>query len=106
MKAITRHGIYKDLSQSTYLTVKEGNTYYFSSMLYKDKFLQKYEENRKTINESLSNRFDFTIKLNMLCDIALYKKIEKRGFLIVDENGNMYDSPDSFSLEDALMFIK
>ncbi len=54
----------------------------FSSDLYKRKFEEKMMENRQRINESLSNRFGFEIKNDLMCDVLLYKKIEKRGFLI------------------------
>jgi hypothetical protein len=54
----------------------------FSSQLYLDKFKEKIEDNRNKINDSLSNRFGFTIKNDVLADIKLYSSIEKRGFLI------------------------
>ena len=40
------------------------------------------EENRKTIHDSLSNRFGFRVENNVLCDVRLYMTIEKRGFLL------------------------
>lgn len=60
----------------------ETITFVFSSELYRKKFIEKYDKNRDTINNSLSNRFGFSIKANKLADLKLYISIEKRGFLI------------------------
>lgn len=57
-------------------------SFVFSSDLYKTKFESRLSENRSTINESLSKRFGFEIKNDVLCDIKLYSSIEKRGFLV------------------------
>lgn len=57
--------------------------YVFSSELYKNNFYNKLFENREKINDSLSNRFGFTIVNDLLCDLKLYISIEKRGFLIL-----------------------
>ena len=64
---------YNDLSQIEFV---------FSSELYKGKFQDKLYEHRENINQSLTNRFGFTIKADKLADIKLYTTIEKRGFLI------------------------
>lgn len=64
---------YRDLSQVEFV---------FSSEFYKGKFMDKLYEHRDTINQSLSNRFGFSIKADKLADIKLYTTIEKRGFLI------------------------
>lgn len=88
-KILTRNGITYDLANTPYkLTVKydvEDLTYHFSSQLYLDKFKSKLEEYRSFINDSLTKRFNFDIKYNMLADIRLYTVIEKRGFFIVNE---------------------
>lgn len=57
-------------------------TYVFSSNLYRTKFTEKLLENREKINASLSKRFGFAIKNNVLCDLKLYTTIEKRGFML------------------------
>lgn len=84
---LTRDGIAYDLNISPYrLEVPyEGCslTYVFSSELYKGKFYDRFLENREKIGNSLSNRFGFQIENDMLCDIALYGNIEKRGFMIL-----------------------
>ena len=90
-KNLTRSNIAHDLTVSPhFLQIKypEGISlrYIFSSELYKRKFTEKYEENRKAINASLSNRFGFQIDAEMIADIKLYTTIEKRGFLIYRNN--------------------
>ena len=60
-------------------------TFIFSSELYKNKFLEKRQENREYIEQSLKKRFGFVINAEILSDIRLYTNIEKRGFLIVKE---------------------
>ena len=57
-------------------------TFVFSSKLYKNIFKRKLEENRKKITESLTKRWGFPVKNDVLADIKLYSKTEKRGFLI------------------------
>lgn len=83
---LTRGRIAHDLKQSPFEhLVSYANfyiTYKFSSNLYRTKFIERLKENRKTINDSLSNRFGIEIEEDVLCDLKLYKDIEKRGFLI------------------------
>lgn len=92
MSKLTRNNIAYDLRFSPYRIVMYYDdkviTYVFSSELYKRKFNEKIAENRIKISESLSNRFDFTITNDTLCDLVLYKKIEKRGFLINVNDGD------------------
>ena len=102
----SRYGVYRNFKISPYTTNKEGYTYVFSSRLYKDKFLARYKENRETINHSLSHRFGFNIEVNVLADMALYMKIEKRGFLVVESNGRQYESHEEFVLANAHLCSK
>lgn len=86
MASLTRSNIAYDLTISpheTNIAYPEGViTYVFSSDLYRQKFAEKLEDNRAKINASLTNRFGFEIKNNILCDLKLYTSIEKRGFLL------------------------
>lgn len=84
---LTLSGIAYDLNISPHkkkINYTQNNyiIYTFSSDLYRRKFEEKLEDNRKVINDSLSKRFGFTIENNILCDIKLYSSIEKRGFLL------------------------
>lgn len=86
MSKLTRNNIAYDLNISPHdLKIEYPDTtirFVFSSQLYVEKFAEKYKENRSKINQSLSNRFGFTIKNDILADLKLYITIEKRGFLI------------------------
>lgn len=87
MAKLTRSGIAHNLSISPYKVVVDYQsgelTYVFSSELYKNKFIDKLEDNREKISKSLSNRFGFTVINNMLADVKLYITTETRGFLIL-----------------------
>jgi hypothetical protein len=84
----TRNGIVYDLNLSNYRHKVNDITYIFSSLLHKEKFIKRLEDNRKTFYTALTNRYDITIEFNNLADIMLYKKIETRGFLIINGRGD------------------
>lgn len=89
---LTRNGIAYNLRLSPYeytMNYSNGESirYKFSSLLYKDKFIEKIESNRESINTSLSKRFGLNISNEILCDLKLYSSIEKRGFLIETKEG-------------------
>lgn len=81
-KMISKRGIAYNLEITPYL-IKIGDiTYHFSSVNHLEKFTEKLEENRALISASLSNRFGFDIKPYILADLALYSKVETRGFYV------------------------
>lgn len=86
MSELTRSKIAYDLNISPHKFSLIYHTceidFIFSSDLYKKKFITKLMENRLSINQSLSNRFGFTIVNDILADLKLYTTIEKRGFLL------------------------
>ena len=54
------------------------------------------EANRDWLNDSMTRRFKFNMSLDVLADFSLYRKIETRGFLIIDEStGVAYECPES-----------
>lgn len=81
----TRRGIYHDLRESTYTAFNNGAVFFFSSKLYRDKFLSQYKNYRdrhiKTVREVLPemDRY-YRDRLYLYYDIQLYSEIEKRGF--------------------------
>lgn len=83
---LTRNGISYNLEKSPYNITKNYDknevVFKFSSQLYIDKFNSRVEENRKSINESISKRFKIDFSNDLLCDLKLYSEIEKRGFFI------------------------
>ena len=59
--------------------------YVFSSNLYKQKFYERFIDNREEISNSLSRRFGFQIQADIVSDLRLYSIIEKRGFLVIKD---------------------
>lgn len=109
MSKLTRNGIAYDLKGTPYIHCviyeKDGVEYRFSSERYKEKFIEKLEENRTKINESLSNRFGFKVINHVLSDLKLYSSIEKRGFLIF-YNGVPVECQDNITLDGHKMIMK
>lgn len=106
---LTRNNIAYDFTISPFrLTVVYEDSrieYVFSSELYRSKFAERAEQNRKSINQSLSNRFGFTVKNDRLCDLKLYTQIEKRGFLIY-QDGESFECLKSITLDGQKMIAK
>jgi hypothetical protein len=104
---LTRSNVAYDLNISPHKhTVDYGDftiMYVFSSDLYKRKFIEKIEEHRKTISDSLSNRFGFMIVLNKLADIKLYTTIEKRGFLLYNSKGEKLECQSNIILDGEIL---
>ena len=80
---LSRRGICYDLEKSHYRSTQKNLVYVFSSQLHMERFEEKLNENRETINKSLTKRFNVSIDVSTLADLVLYKKIETRGFLVV-----------------------
>lgn len=82
---ITKNGICLNLDESNYKFLKYGVIFYFSSLLYLEKFEKEVElyVNAETIK--LRNKYKVDNDFTLYLAIAFYKKIEKRGFYIYDE---------------------
>ena len=103
MADLTRGGVAYDFENTPFNAQVIYNhhmcEFKFSNALNVERFLKKQEEHRNFINKSLSNRFNLNIQMDYLSDVVLYKKIEKRGFLIAvyDENGEFARWLEKFS---------
>lgn len=102
MSNMTRGGVVYNLEESPYrYNVNYAGcsiTFVFSSDFYRTNFIRKFKNNRKKINQSLSNRFGFLIENDLLSDIKFYISIEKRGFLIY-QNGERFECLRSVKLD-------
>lgn len=103
MSSITRGGVAYNFDESPYrynVSYKNDSsiTFVFSSEFYRGNFIRKFKGNRKSINDSLSNRFGLKVEQNVLCDLKLYTSIEKRGFLIY-QNGERIECLKSIRLD-------
>ncbi|ARQ95228.1 late transcriptional activator [Bacillus phage BeachBum] len=78
---VTIRGIYHNLKESEYTASNGEVVFFFSSKLYRDKFLNKYKEQR-TITSKRMNKITKADEYNtdMLSDFLLYRDIETRGF--------------------------
>ena len=61
--------------------------YYFSSLLYLNKFEERYKKNRENMQYQLFSMYNIQLDIPDYCDLILYYKIEKRGFRVVDKRG-------------------
>ena len=99
---LTRSNIAYDLNISPHDAVVSYPDGYikfvFSSELYRNKFREKLQDDRKAISDSLSKRFGFTIKADKLADLKLYTSIEKRGFLLLI-NGDKCECLNNITLD-------
>jgi hypothetical protein len=77
----TKKGIYHNLMESKYVVSNSEITFYFSSRLYRDKFIDGYQNNRETFTNKIERLVsDAPLNMDVLADIQFYKSIEKRGF--------------------------
>ena len=84
---LTRRGVCYDLYKTPYriqYDYENGTCimFMFSSQTNLEKFNERLTDNREKTNDSLSKRFKFEIKQDIICDLRLYKNVETRGFLI------------------------
>ena len=103
MQELTRRGICYNLEKSPYsTTLVYGDKliiFYFSSARYKEKFDSELEAARDTLHESLSKRFKIKITFDILSDLILYRKIEKRGFHVFYDGEAYRQWPSSIKLD-------
>lgn len=78
--------IYNDLKESKFKSKYDKLTFVFSSEFYLNNFLNRYQEYLKKENSKLFAKYKTSIFADYLILIELYKKIEKRGFLIYYED--------------------
>lgn len=78
----TKNGIELDLSKSNYKVHYHDLIFYFSSELYMAKFQNQLNEFTSIENIKINNKYKIIIDMKEYLAVALYKRIEKRGFLI------------------------
>lgn len=83
---LTKNGICYDLKESPYSCFVGFYKFFFSSPAHLVKFRKGLEANREWLNDSMKRRFKFDMDMELLADFSLYRKIETRGFLIVNES--------------------
>lgn len=81
----TERGIFLNLNESNYKITIQGITFYFSSKVYLEKFKNKVKEYIAVETAKIYVRYKIILNLDIYFMIAFYKKIEKRGFRVYDE---------------------
>lgn len=84
----TKRGIYLDLSESDYIYELDGIAYYFSSEFNKNRFKDRVLDYVNNEMLKLKNRFKVNCNFDLYFQLAFYKKIEKRGFKVVELSSN------------------
>jgi hypothetical protein len=93
---LTKNGICYDLKNSPYFCFVGFYKFFFSSPAHLNRFKVGLETNRDWLNDSMTRRFKFEMQMDLLADFSLYRKIETRGFLIINEStGVAYECPES-----------
>ena len=96
----TKRGIELDLKESKFIVKVYNMTFYFSSELYMKKFAQTVENYAITENLKFQGKYGVNVEFKKLFAISYYKKLEKRGFRIVEDETKTVISPDiNFSVE-------
>lgn len=86
------NGIYLNIEDSMYIYKFKNLIFYFSSIIYKNKFentLNEYIECEKYKN---LNKYHIEILPDEFFALALYKKIEKRGFRVYINTKRIYEN--------------
>ncbi len=82
----TARGIELDLKESDYSFNFLDLLFFFSSEFYRDKFATELSKTIKEETFKLENKYKNKIMCERLIAIFLYKRIEKRGYRILDLN--------------------
>lgn len=90
---MTKGGIFLDIKESNYNVTKYGLIFYFSSKFYMEKFKENVEKYVQNETLKFKNRYKVNVNLNKIFAVSLYKKIEKRGYKVLEELTNKGTMP-------------
>lgn len=92
---LTKRGIELNIKESKYIFVVDALMLYFSSNFNKERFISNYNIYLDEESIKLENKYKVNIDLKRLLIVSFYKKIEKRGFYIVDINSRQEIKEDT-----------
>lgn len=98
--------IYHNINESEYSFDTGSMTFFFSSLLYMNKFVERYEKNREDLKFKLSSRYNIDFEAIDYFDIILYDKIEKRGFRIISKEGVVFECLNNIRLNGVIRMLK
>lgn len=84
----TKRGIFLDLKESNYCYTTDGFTFYFSSKKYLEKFKNNVEDYVEYECLKLDAKYNIRNYFRTYFLFSYYKKLETRGFRIVDRIEN------------------
>lgn len=82
----TPNGIELNLQESKYKYEYNNFIFYFSSKSYLEKFKKNISDYILMESYKIKNKYNIHINFSLFLAVALYKKIEKRGFRITHKN--------------------
>ena len=100
----TVKGICLNLNESEYYFKYKGLIFYFSSEFYKNKFANQILNFIETETLKLQVKYNLNINFDILFMLSLYKKIEKRGFRVYDEENKKEITPSCGIIANILMY--
>lgn len=86
---ITKNGIELDLRKTKYSYEFGEYIFYFSSKLYLKKFKEGVLNYIILENTKITNKYKIKINVTSYLSVSFYKKIEKRGFRVIDRNSGL-----------------
>lgn len=95
---VTKGGICLNLKESEYTYLRFGLKFYFSSKVYREKFILKLADFIKEENLKLKNKYGINCDFTIYLAISYYQKIEKRGFYIKSLEGKEINSNNTLGI--------
>lgn len=84
----TKRGVYQDISESDYYYDLDGVRYYFSSEFNLNRYKERVNDYVNNEIIKLKYRFRVNCSFDLYFQLAYYKKIEKRGYRVVELSTN------------------
>lgn len=98
------NGIYYNIDESTYFVEINNFRFYFSRLLYKEKFENNYEDFINKENQKVSYRYNNECNFEIMLLFYLYKRIEKNGFYIMKMDKNKWVRINEYSFSCEINF--
>lgn len=95
---MTSKDIYHDIEDSIFFIDRANMRFYFSSEFNRVRFTKNYRQYIKEQTFRIKNKYHVNIKLDEYLLVALYKKIEKRGFRIYQKLENKLEKISEYDI--------
>lgn len=86
---VTKNGIELELKKSNYSYEFGEYIFYFSSKLYLKKFKEGVLNYIILESAKITNKYKIKINVTNYLSVSFYKKIEKRGFRVINRNSGL-----------------